>query len=1340
MNRQGTHRIPQMAICFALAVTIACWAAASALAAPPSLFWKVPPDGLPGGGAGQFRFPQSVTSNPQNGHLFVADTKNYRIVEMTAWGEFVKTWGWGVVASGPDNKAPRNERQELTVNAGGGTYTLAYFNTLDSTKEFLQKTAPIPYDASAATVQAALEGTGSLAPGDLTVSGPSGGPFTIEFIGPLADFDVPPLGIDATDLSGTAAVKTPQGGGSFEICVPANGDVCQRGQSGGHAPGQLPDLTGGIAVGQNGDVYVYERFVTNPSAEGKSLRVQEFDPAGNFLAMWGGEVNKTKSAQVGTSEAERNLCAKAQVEAGDVCGTGVPVSSGTPKGQFNEGSTEGNKIAVGPSGSVFVGDPERIQRFDPNGAFEGEYTVSGGELSGKVVKSMAMDQAGNFYVTVERPHPHGGEIGLVPDVRKLAPTGEEAVEVAKFPAADPSAVTVDAAGNVYIIDFEGHTATSSNTRKVIAYDKDGNQLIFAGERFAESGELALLGLGTGSGCGIAGSDLYVTEGGSGGETSIRAFGPAPNPSVCPPPAAAPSIDDQYAAAVDTREATLGGKINPRFWPDARYYVEFGTGKCSEGGCDRQAPAPPGSLVTNATISSDVAVQAFLTDLEPATTYHYRFVAQSSGGGPVRGLGGSVGADGAEGTFTTWQPQVADTNSNCPNQTLRTGPSAALPDCRAFEMVSPVDKNGSDILTLANAGTAEPAAFNQSSTDGDRLAYSAFKAFGDARSAPFTSAYLAGRGEDGWSTHSISPPQGPTVFTHSVERTTESQFKAFSPDLCSAWLLDGADQVLAPGAVKGFANIYRRDNCGEEADTYSALTTIAPPHLAPSDYQPIVEGFSADGSRAVIGARDALTPNAPDLAGDALLYEAFGAGKLRLLCILPDGSPVGPASNGCSLGTASGGLFDSTGRSSTLGNAISADGSRIYWSEKALPGNAEGDLYVRVNGKETVRVTSQPAQYWTASDDGSKALYTIGGLEINQGGANLYEFDLAEGQSHLIAGKVDGLLGASEDASRVYLISEEALDGAASAGKPNLYLYEEGQFSFIATVTSVDGAARVSLSPVATEPKRHVSQVSADGQSVVFMSSAPLTGYDNTDLSSGKADAEVYVYDAKAGQLRCASCNPTGQRPAGVLIGKGTPEYWAAARIRTSETELYPSPRILSEDGRRAFFESYDSLSPADTNGKRDVYEWEAPGKGDCTEASSAFSPTNGGCLSLISSGESPDDSQVYAVDADGSDVFISTSSSLLPQDPGLVDVYDARVDGGFPAPLGTSACEGEACQGPLVPPNDPTPASAAYKGPGNPAAPSAKKKKRAKAHRAKHKKTKRHTKAKRGNSNGRAGR
>jgi hypothetical protein len=130
--------------------------------------------------------------------------------------------------------------------------------------------------------------------------------------------------------------------------------------------------------------------------------------------------------------------------------------------------------------------------------------------------------------------------------------------------------------------------------------------------------------------------------------------------------------------------------------------------------------------------------------------------------------------------------------------------------------------------------------------------------------------------------------------------------------------------------------------------------------------------------------------------------------------------------------------------------------------------------------------------------------------------------------------------------------------------------------------------------------------------------------------------------------------------------------------------------------------SFEALVARDTNGAEDVYQWQAPGSGECTTQSPAYSAANGGCLSLISSGQSPQGSELVDISADGRDVFFKTGESLVAQDSGLIDVYDARALGGFPPPpIPPAPCEGEACAPPAAAPNDPSPASASFQGAGN---------------------------------------
>ena len=64
---------------------------------------------------------------------------------------------------------------------------------------------------------------------------------------------------------------------------------------------------------------------------------------------------------------------------------------------------------------------------------------------------------------------------------------------------------------------------------------------------------------------------------------------------------------------------------------------------------------------------------------------------------------------------------------------------------------------------------------------------------------------------------------------------------------------------------------------------------------------------------------------------------------------------------------------------------------------------------------------------------------------------------------------------------------------------------------------------------------------------------------------------------------------------------------------------------------------------------------------------------------------------LIGTDPAGSDVLFSTTEQLVPQDSDTQeDIYDARVQGGFPAlaqpaPCGSEACEGTPTQAPPSP-------------------------------------------------------
>ncbi len=1429
-------------------------------------------EGNEGHGAGQTNVPRGVATDPRTGRVFVADQANKRIDQFTAWGAFVKAFGWDVAPGAV------NEQQEVRFKATAGQFELTFGAAT---------TAPLQFDAGAEAVKEALDGLSSIggADGEVAVTlnpssaaGVSPYVYTIAFKGSLAGTDVAQVaatnvslsgGVPSTGLEASTRANGTPGGTGLEDCTAESG--CQLG-AGGPGAGQL-GAPEGIAVDSAGDVFVVD--LTN-------RRVQKFNSAGEFLLMFGGGVDSGG----GTPAHPGNLCTAEYIADGDTCGAG---STGTGPGEFGGwnvgGSTLGSFIAVGPADKVYVGDEGRIQRF--NAAGEYQASISEGLAATDRVKALAADAAGNLYASICEAPPGNCAAGSHPkaNVREWNPSGTYLGETVAV--ADPFSLAADSSSDLYVFSGEGSGSA------IVEFNP-------AHSKIAEFGQ-GEFSASTGIGTNTAG-DVYASNANP-SDSFIRAYGPEPS-TLEPAPDSKPEVGEEYATSVSTTSAVLKATIVPHFW-STRYYLQYGPEECETAltPCIEK-PLPPGSPLgaKRSPATATVAIEG----LSPGQAYHFRFVAESEA--PSSEGHPSSGEDKA---FKTFPNAVPDTS--CPNQSLREGPGAQLPDCRGYEMVSPVDKNGGDVNAFyyegfyQTGGLEEYEGIDQATPGGAKLTYTASTAFGEPLSSPLVSQYLAARhqgagGAGEWTSEGISASER----GGNVTIPDENEYKAFSPDLGTAWLEPEAGNPLAPCATEGYKNLYRV-KLGPPA-TYTATCSSAPePPTCIAQPKPPkecllfpeVEGYSADQSKAVFRVQDRLTPEAAPLSRSPSTKQVYewDEGELRLVSTLPDGSAY---QSGSSAGTESEGgqapILGNAGNFDTVEHAMSADGSRVYWSTQtsstesapaAPPG--PGRIFMRLNAdkpqsafaapgssasgaagsnggglsagstavtkliaaagtatlsngsnelsalvttvgefvagqpiegngipagttittasattltlsaaatksKAKVEISSKgpqpfavgqrivgagiPAQttiaavgpgtltlsaaatkstplglstalsafsecseaeaactlpvseavsegaakFWDATPSGSEALFSF--FEGPEAGS-LYRYDLGGEEATLIAKKSEGVLGASEDLSRIYFASEELCGGgndegkSPSKGRPNVYLYQpgescaEGTMTFLGTLVpgdiSTGSFESERPSPVASVPRFHVARVSANGLHLAFVSAARLGAYDNADAASGQADREVYLYDATAnegkGGLLCASCNPSGARPAGVNLSQGTDPVWTAAWINSYQYQLY-GRRMLSEDGKRLFFNSYDALTPRDTNGTEDVYEWEALGAGPpeakCAASNPDYSAQDGGCVSLISAGTSPRESEFVDASADGSDVFFRTESSLDPRDPGLVNIYDARVGGGTaPLPSAPAACEGEACQSPPGAPGDATPASSAFHGPGN---------------------------------------
>jgi WD40-like Beta Propeller Repeat len=726
----------------------------------------------------------------------------------------------------------------------------------------------------------------------------------------------------------------------------------------------------------------------------------------------------------------------------------------------------------------------------------------------------------------------------------------------------------------------------------------------------------------------------------------------------------PGVEEESASAVTSVSATLGARIDPNN-AATTYYFQYGT-SASYG---TTLPVLPG-LGLGAGKGAEV-VAVHLQGLAAGSTYHYRVVAVSEAGGEP------VTVEAPDETFTT----------------QAVGAVVSLPDGRAWEMVSPPNKQGSGI----NAVGAEQGSDVQASVEGGGITYTADSPFvadpAGSRSLEMTQVISTRRAAGDWETADISTAhdEGPTA--PAIGQSAE--YKLFSSDLSLGLVEPAGHTPLPPLPAGSERTIYLREADG----AYKALITSGNVPTGAEFGGSSFVSASPDLSHVVVNSNVALVAGAPAAGG---LYE-WSEGKLQLVSVLPNKQQ-----------TSHGVLGDGGNAISGVErHAISNDGSRFVWE-----GEPAGDYYLRdmVRGEtvqidaaqEGLREVAGAANFRTASSDDSRVFFTSGRHLTRDSTSDsqledLYVFEVTSGSGEPLAGRVtdltavdggedgavQGVIGASEDGSYVYFVAGGILGDAAEHGaEGGHYLYMEHYDAaskawsapqFVAALSEEDSPTWGNGNT--TNLKQMTSRVSPDGRYLAFMSDRSLTGYENHDANSDEPDEEVFLYDAGTGKVVCASCNPTGGRPVGLLEGNLFDERlvdfastwrgrWLAGNIpgwttRSLGSASYQS-RYLSDSGR-LFFNSNDALVPADVNGKEDVYEYEPEGVGSCQgpahgqSASVVFSESMGGCVGLVSAGTSSEESAFMDASETGGDVFFLTLSKLSPSDYDTsIDLYDAH--------------------------------------------------------------------------------
>jgi hypothetical protein len=672
---------------------------------------------------------------------------------------------------------------------------------------------------------------------------------------------------------------------------------------------------------------------------------------------------------------------------------------------------------------------------------------------------------------------------------------------------------------------------------------------------------------------------------------------------------------------------------------------------------------------------------------------------------------------------------------CPNETLRqesninstTGQpySAGLPECRAYEMVSPPYKQAHDAHQLVESGL--PVA-----PDGDVAGFESEGAFSEPENYRVNDVprniYLSQRGASGWITSSAFAPRNliDNPFLGGLNGDS-------SPDLRSVRVSCGLN-TTGKGEWKdaGEAIVCAlREPDGSWVST-PAYTNVTNASIAGEDRLGYLGG-SSDLSRLFIQPGLPVLPTdvIPRDSGAAGIYEVAGMGtaspELRLVNVDPEGHELvfrdpthKTEEEGKLVGRVRGPLLgDRLANPIVNGSAyhaISESGKTVFFT--ATPPSSEIQaVYARIHCEpgspsckedgnsewlETVDVSSplhsecsecplvpepRAATFQGASADGSKVFFTTRQKllskepevkVIGEEGTtlNLYEYDFskrAEGKALVllspdpVGAKVEGVVRTSPDGSHVYFGALGALPisgkGGPVAGKANLYGYDTvtGETKFVGG-SQVEGIGTT----ISTDQNTRPAQTTPDGRYLVFSSKSPLAGDTN-----GPAQA-VYRYDFQTGELTWVSHAAHGFTPRNE--GKDAMVAPLNGMLIGAMANIGDWNRAISEDGSHIIFTTKEKLQADDVNNAADLYGW------------------HDGTVSLISDGQNPGGVSVNTtpaglvsaggMSASGSDIFFSTQASLVGQDTDVLqDVYDARVDGGFPAPVAPPSCLGEACQG-----------------------------------------------------------
>jgi NHL repeat len=290
-------------------------------------------------------------------------------------------------------------------------------------------------------------------------------------------------------------------------------------------------------------------------------------------------------------------------------------AAGVIQSQIGAGTLSGfaRSVAVDDSTEhIYVADlaTDAIYSFSSTGAllstWTGTGTPSGSFGSGFAYLAVGVNQSSHDVYVVDEEHRVADRLSSS-GVYLSQLTGADGVTPYGF--SDPTGVSVDATGNVYVVDHGAGLVDQFGATGSLVGQLGGTP----GGPFG-----SLAGVTVGSGEKVYVADNGVTP------AVVDVFGPG---------VIVPGVTTGPASNVQPTSATLNGTVNPEGAEVTDCHFEYGTGTAYGQSlpCEQSA----GQIGTG---SSPVAVSANLAGLTAGTVYHFRLSASNVGGGT------GVGAD------------------------------------------------------------------------------------------------------------------------------------------------------------------------------------------------------------------------------------------------------------------------------------------------------------------------------------------------------------------------------------------------------------------------------------------------------------------------------------------------------------------------------------------------------------------------------------------------------------------------------------------------------------------------------------------------------------------------